>query len=112
MVFSCINLLYNYLNSLEDVNYIKWPSKFRRITTFYLQKKILLIEILCEVQALDDLILWQILQNVRDRHLTYKDLANAERLYLKDHPNSCYSEICKIAKQQKLKTREWLEKNK
>ncbi len=59
-------------------------------------------------QALDDPILRQILQNIGGGHLTHKDLTNAGRLYLKEHPDSRRSGAREAAEQQRLEAREWV----
>lgn len=105
-----MDLLCTYLNSLEDANYAKRPSEFRRIATLYLQKRFSLAKVLREVQAFDDLALQQTLQNIRGGHLTHKDLANAGRLYFKDHPDFCCSRARKVVKQQRFETCKQLKK--
>lgn len=60
---------------------------------------------------LDDPILRQILQNIGGGHLTHKDLSNAGRLYLKEHPDPRPSAASEAAEQQRLEALKWAEKN-
>ena len=64
------------------------------------------------MRELDGPIFRQTLQNVGGGHLTHKDLANAGRLYLKDHPDPHRSGSREAEKQQRLEATEWLEKDK
>lgn len=75
-----MDLLCDYLDSLEDADYAKWLSEFRRITALYLQKGFSLAEVLRGMWALNNPTLWQTLQNVGGGHLIHKDLTNTRRL--------------------------------
>ena len=53
-VLSRVDFSCNHLDSLEDADYAKCPSKFGRITTLYLQKGFSLAEVSRGARALND----------------------------------------------------------